>query len=272
MIKNIISVDLEEHFAGLPFSTWQNYESRVISNTKIVLDLLKKYNTQATFFTLGYIAEKYPELIEEIKTEGHEIASHSYSHPDISKMSKKDFEFDLIKSLEILSKVSGEKILGFRAPFFSIKRNTFWAFDVLSKYVKYDSSIYPVGPHYGFADAPRHIYKISDSDPLKTDSNGKFIEIPLSTLRLPLIGNIPVAGGIYLRFFPLYFIKLGIDNLNKSGFSATCYIHPWDFDPNIPHLEGTKWHYYVGLDSSARKMESLLKNFNFSSARDVIKL
>ena len=120
-----MSVDLEDHFCDLPFSMWENFESRVVSNTKTLLDLFEKYNANATFFTLGYIAEKHPELIEEIISKGHEIASHSYSHLNINTTTKEEFESDLDKSLKILSKLSNEKILGFRAPWFAITKKMF---------------------------------------------------------------------------------------------------------------------------------------------------
>src|SRR2546428_596254 len=115
-----MSVDLEDYYCDLPFSTWDRYEGKVVNNTKIILNFFEEYHVTATFFTLGYIAEKHPELIEEIKSKGHEIASHGYSHTDVRKMTKESFESDLVKSIEILRRIAGEKILGFRAPFFSI--------------------------------------------------------------------------------------------------------------------------------------------------------
>ena len=133
-MKNIMSVDLEDFFCDLPFSQWSNYEERVISNTEFILKLFDKYNVSATFFTLGYIADKHPELIEKIVSHGHEIASHSYYHCDIRKMDKNKFEQDLKKSLDSLEKISGEKINGFRAPFFSIDKNNLWVFENLKKY------------------------------------------------------------------------------------------------------------------------------------------
>jgi peptidoglycan-N-acetylglucosamine deacetylase len=267
-----MSIDLEDYFCDLPFSTWNSYESRVVKTTRIILDLLEKYGAQATFFTLGYIGEIHPQLIEEIKSKGHEIASHSYSHPDLRTMTKDSFEADLKKSLEILEKVSGEKILGFRAPYFSISRRNFWVFEVLKRYLRYDSSIFPVGPHYGFADAPRHIYRVSDEDPLKHDPNSNFIEIPMATLRCPLLGNLPIAGGFYLRILPFWLIKFGIKKLNDCGFPVMCYIHPEDLAPDRPRLPGYTWHYYYGLSGALKKFESLLKNFKFSSVRDVVPL
>jgi len=265
-----MTVDLEDHFCDLPLSSWKNFESRVVSNTKILLDLFEKYDTHATFFTLGYIAEEHPELIEEIVSKGHEIASHSYSHLDIRKITKEEFEDDLKKSLDILSKLSKEKILGFRAPWFSIKKDNFWVFDILQKHFRYDSSIYPVQFHYGFGNAIRHPYEISLKNPLMSESGSNFFEIPMCTLKNPILGNIPVAGGIYLRILPIQLIKNGIKNLNKDGFPATCYIHPQDLDYNRPRLDGLSWHNFIGLKKSKEKFESLLKNFKFHSVRDIM--
>jgi polysaccharide deacetylase family protein (PEP-CTERM system associated) len=270
MIKNIMSVDLEDYYCDLPISTWNRYEGRVVELTRSILDLFEKYNTHATFFVLGYIAERNPELIEQVKSRGHEIASHGYSHTNIMKMSVENFESDLIKSIDVLRKICGEKILGFRAPFFSINKQNFWAFDVIKKYLRYDSSVFPVKLHYGLSEAPRYIYGISDKDPFKEDPNSKFIEIPLTTLRLPGIGNFPIAGGFYMRLIPYHFLKIGIKKFNDKGFPAAFYIHPKDLDPAMPHIPGYSWHYYWGLKGATKKFESLLRNFRFSSVQEVI--
>jgi peptidoglycan-N-acetylglucosamine deacetylase len=272
LIENIMSVDLEDYYCDLPFSTWNRYESRVVKNTKVILELFEKYHIRGTFFTLGYIAEKYPDLIEEIKSKGHEIASHGYSHTDIRKMTKDSFESDLIKSLEILEKTCGEKILGFRAPYFSIVSSNFWAFDIIRRHFVYDSSVFPVRtPLYGIPDAPRHIYRMSQADPLKADENSEFLELPLATLKIPLIGNIPVAGGFHLRFWPYILVKLGIKQLNKAQYPGIFYIHPRDLDPATPRLPEYAWHYYWSLGSAIKKFESILKNFKFSPVREVIR-
>ena len=272
MIKNIMTVDLEDHFCDLPFNMWKNYESRIVSTTKTILDLFDKHKTQATFFTVGFIAEQHPELIQEVISRGHEIASHSYSHPNLKEITKENFESDLVKSIESLRKISGGKILGFRAPWFSITKNNFWVFDILKKHLKYDSSIFPIGPHYGFPNAPRYIYKMSEDDPLKEDNNGDFFELPMMTYPIPVLGNFPIAGGIYLRFLPDTLVKNGIKKFNRSGHPAICYIHPEDLDFNRPHLEGTSWHNYWGLKNAYKKLESILTTFNFSSACDVLNL
>lgn len=271
MIKNIMSVDLEDYYCDLPFSSWEKYESRVIPATRLLLDLFQKHRVKATFFTLGYVAEKHPELIEEIKSKGHEIASHSYSHVDLRKVTREKFEEDLTRSLDILRKVSGDKVLGFRAPFFSINKQNFWVYDILKKYLKYDSSIFPAKtPLYGIPEAPRSIYKPSEKNPLEDDVKSDFVEIPLATLRMPFVGNIPIAGGFHLRFWPNALIKMGINQLNKKGFTAMCYIHPKDLDPNMPRIKEYGWYYYWGLQNALKKFESLLKNFTFSSVLETI--
>lgn len=268
-MKNMMSVDLEDYYCDLPFSTWGNYESRVVKNTRVILDLFEKYQVGATFFTLGHIAEKYPELIEEVKSKGHEIASHGYSHTDLRKMTPSEFESDLVKSTEILRKSSGENVIGFRAPFFSINRQNFWVFDIMKRHLKYDSSIFPVKtPLYGIPEAPRHPYRMSEKDPLTETSKGTFLEIPPATLRLPGVGNIPIAGGFHMRFLPVQLIKLGIRRINKSGFPAMCYIHPKDLDPQFPRISEYAWHYYWGLKGAYKKFESLIRSFKFSSVRD----
>jgi len=268
-----MTVDLEDYFCDLDFSEWSNYESRVLETTQTLLDLFDKHNVTATFFTLGYIAEKFPELIEKIVKKGHEIGSHSYSHLDIRKSTKEQFEENLIKSIQILEKTSGEKVNGFRAPYFSIDCNTFWAIDVMRQHLKYDSSIFPVKtPLYGLPTAPRNIYKPSRKNPLDNDESESFIEIPPATSKMPVIGNIPIAGGFHLRFLPYWFIKSGIKKINKEGRPAVCYIHPKDLDVHMPRISQYKWHHYYGLKNALKKYEKLLRDFDFISVRDMIKI
>lgn len=268
-----MTVDLEDYFCDLDFAEWSKYESRILDTTQTLLDLFDKHNVTATFFTLGHIAEKFPGLIEKIVQKGHEIGSHSYAHLDIRKSTKEQFESDLIKSLKILEKTSGGKINGFRAPYFSIDHNTFWAFDIMRKYLKYDSSIFPVKtPLYGLPDAPRNIYRPSRKNPLINDDLEDFIELPPATHAMPIVGNIPIAGGFHLRFLPYWYIRYGIRKLNKKGDPAICYIHPKDLDANMPKIPEYKWHYYHGLRNALEKYQNLLSDFRFGSVRDVIKI
>jgi len=266
-----MSVDLEDYYVRSPYQEWDKCESRVVNSTRVLLDLFEKYNVNATFFTLGYIANRHPEIIEEIASKGHEIASHGYYHNEVKHLKPKQFEDDLIKSLKILKKTSGETPLGFRAPRFSINKESLWAFKILKKHLLYDSSIIPSSyVKYGMSNASRKIYKPSDSDPLKNDEKSNFIEIPLATMKIPGFGNLPIAGGFYLRFLPMHIIRFGIRQLNHSGITAMCYIHPHDLDPGKPHLQGYPWHVYWNLAGAKKKLESLLKNFSFSSVRDVV--
>mgnify|MGYP006146919709 FL=1 len=271
--KNIMSVDLEDFFCDLPFESWSKYESRVLKNTNKILDLFEKYQIKATFFTLGYIAEKFPDLIKKIDLKGHEIASHGYSHLDIRKTTEKDFENDVKKSIEILEKIIGKKVLGFRAPYFSIDKKSFWAMKILLKYFKYDSSIFPVKtPLYGIKNAPRNIYKPNITNPSIEDLESKLIEIPLATDRIPIIGNIPIAGGFHLRFLPYFYIKYGLNKINKNNNSFIFYIHPKDLDPEMPKINEYAWHYYYNLSGATKKFEKILTDFEFCSVKDFLKL
>ena len=269
--KNIMSVDLEDYFCDLPFSEWHLHESRIEKTTDVILELFEKYDVTATFFSLGYIAEKFPHLIEKICSLGHEIGSHGYAHLDLRKISKDTFEFDLKKSIQILEKISNEKVLGFRAPFFSVNSKNTWVFDILEKYVKYDSSVFPVRtPLYGIPHAPRLIYKMNVKNPFEKNISGNLLEIPLATFPFPILSNIPVAGGFYLRFLPLQIIQAGIKKLNRDGHPAMFYLHPKDLDMDMPKISQYGPQYYWGLKNSLKKFETILKSFEFSSVRDTI--
>ena len=272
-IYNIMSVDLEDYYCDLKFEKWNLYEDRVIENTNKILDLFEKFDVKATFFTLGYIAERFPELVKEIDHRGHEIASHGYLHQDIRKISKEQFEMDLKKSLDILEKITKKKVLGFRAPYFSIDKKSFWAMEILSKYFKYDSSIFPVKtPLYGVPNAPRTIYKPNILNPEIKDNKSELIELPMATHRIPIIGNIPIAGGFYLRFLPYHYIRYGLNRINKENNSFIFYIHPKDLDPKMPKIKEYGWHYYHNLKGALKKFESILDDFKFVTAKEYLKL
>lgn len=265
-----MSVDLEDHFCNLPYEEWSKYENRIVKNTKIILKLFEKHNVKATFFTVGHIAEKNPELIKEVVLQGHEIASHSQYHIDLRKMSPDSFEEDLKKSIKTLESISGEKIHGFRAPYYSINKQNFWVFDILKKYVKYDSSVFPVKTTlYGLPKAPRHAYKMSKSNPLLEDKNEKLLELPPATLKIPIIGNFPIAGGFYLRMVPLSFIKLGIKRINKQNKNAMIYVHPHDIDETRPKIRDVNPRAYWGIKKSLKKFEHLLNEFDFDSVKNI---
>ena len=271
--SNIMSVDLEDYFCDLPFSTWSNYESRLLQTTQTLLDLFEKHEVKATFFVLGYLAEKFPDLIRNIHDKGHEIGSHSYSHPDLRTLTKEQFEEDLVKSLKILEQITGEPVLGFRAPFFSVNRSNYWVFDVLRKYVKYDSSVFPVKTKlYGIPDAPRKIYHPSQNDFRKIDQSQSFLELPLSTYHIIKNFNLPIAGGFFFRFFPYFFLKRGFEKLKKQKRPIIFYIHPKDLDPEMPKIKEYSWDFYYGKKNIVKKFERLLCDFKFTTAKKVLEL
>jgi polysaccharide deacetylase family protein (PEP-CTERM system associated) len=272
LIKNILTVDLEDYYCDLPFPVWKNYESRIVQTTQVILNLLRKHRASATFFTLGYIADRHPELIEQIVSDGHEIASHGYFHIPVPNTNLyEEFEVELSKSLRSLSAVSKERILGYRAPFFSINKQNLWAFEVLRKHLKYDSSIFPVKLHYDCSEAPTYLYRMAEEHPFREDyDNGKFIEFPITTLRVPLLGNVPTGGGVYFRLLPLVFLRRSIDKSMQAGHPAVVYLHPRDIDSHTPVVPGYDWHYYWGLNKAGKKLEILLRGYRFTSARDLL--
>jgi len=271
-MKNIMSVDFEDDLNSVPLSERPSYERRFIETTNILLNLLKKYSVKATFFTLGSTAENFPDLIKKILEDGHEIGSHSFSHIDLRKVSKDEFEKDFLKSLQILEKITGEKVLGFRAPWFSVDQNNFWVFDVLRKHLKYDSSVFPVKtPLYGLPKAPREIYHPVLNDITKNDDDQSFIEIPPLTYRI-FHYNIPVGGGFFLRTLPYFLIKKGFENFNKNNKPAMFYIHAHDLTPTLAKFSGNKWRKKLGTKNAIKKFERLLKDFEFTTAKEVLGL
>ena len=272
-IVNFMSVDLEDYYCDLPFANWSRHKERVVGNTKKILKLFKQNNVKATFFTLGYIAEKFPDLIHDIVDEGHEIGSHGYSHLDLRKNSKEMIIEDIKRSIQIIQDVTGKEVLGFRAPFFSINEKSYWVFDFLKERFVYDSSIFPVKtPLYGIPNAPRTMYNPTTENPIKDNKNGNLIEIPLATHRIPLYGNVPIAGGFHLRFLPYFYIKYGIKSNHNSHNPVMMYIHPKDIDPLMPKIKGYNWYYYYNLKKAFKKFEKLLQDFKFSSAKNILKL
>ena len=270
---NILTIDVEDYYQDTEFKNWKSYEDRVVQNTHKILNILSETNTKATFFVLGYVAEHFPGLVRNIKDKGHEIATHGYSHTPITQQMPSEFEEDLLKSIRILEKITGDRVMGYRARQFSVSKKTSWAIDILKKAgLKYDSSVFPVKtPLYGVPDAPLHPYHIASSNIKRDNPEEDFLELPLSVYRIPIIHkNIPVAGGFYLRFFPYLFIKHAIKIINnKMNQPAIIYIHPWEFDPEQPRISDHKWYHYYRLSKTEQKFRKLLKDFKFTSVRGV---
>lgn len=270
---NLLTVDVEDWYHDLDPSLWRLCEDRVIGSTRKILRIIEKHGCNATFFVLGCVAERFPDLVEQINEKGYEIATHGYFHRPITQENKDEFEDDLRRSISILRHITRRKILGHRACKFSINKKTAWAIDILEKTgLKYDSSIFPtLTPEYGVPRAPLHPYHISSSNIEADNSNGSLIEFPLSVFSIPLLRiNIPVAGGFYLRFLPYWFIKMSLKRINKMGYPGVVFIHPKDLDPQKPRIKELSWHHYYGLSNAEKKFAKLLGDFEFTSIENYL--
>ncbi len=263
-----MSIDVEDYFQVSAFERyiekkdWDNLEHRVENNTHKILDLLDQFQTKATFFTLGWVAERYPGLIERMVNEGHEVASHGYEHIRVTQQTQDQFREDIIRSKKILEDISGSKIIGYRAASYSINEDNLWAHDVLIEQgFKYSSSIYPVKHDlYGIPDAPRFVYQpVEDSG---------FLEIPISTL-VVAGKNIPCGGGGFFRFYPYLFSKWAIQSINKTNEPVIFYCHPWEIDPEQPKQNNlnykSKFRHYLNLNKMETRINHLLQDFQWDT-------
>jgi len=271
-LDNILTIDLEEwhHPEYVRSKIFQVEQERISESSKITLQLLKECKVSATFFVVGEIAEKHPELIENISEDGHEIAFHGYHHEPLWRLNAKIFHSEIEK----FNSVIHEKCGGFRAPSFSLNNKTKWALTVLEDAgFLYDSSIFPSRtPLYGVSGAPIRPYKPSSEDIAKEDLDAKLWEFPL--LVYPLIGlKIPTAGGFFLRFFPTYILKRTIRKINKRGFPAVLYVHNWELDPQTPKIKLGPYASFVtyhNVQETEKKLKHIIGNFTFSTVRDYI--
>jgi len=273
-LLNALTIDIEDYFMVSAFSgvvsfgDWKSYESRVEKATADVLALLGGHDLKATFFILGWVAEHHPAIVREIASNGHEIACHGYNHRLAYDLSRDEFREDIRKSKGIIEGISGMPVRGYRAPSYSITRESMWALDVLiEEGFAYDSSIFPIHhDRYGYPDFSRFAVN------LDRDGVGNILELPLSTVRL-FGKNIPIAGGGYLRMFPIKFLEWGIRYLNKTERQpAIIYFHPWELDTGQPRLNGTgfsKFRHYVNIDKTAAKLERLIERFRFGTIEEV---
>jgi len=270
---NALSVDLEDwyHICGvMRYSNsqqWDTYESRILKNTEKVLHLLRKYDTKATFFVLGYIAGRESDLILKVRNEGHEIATHGFCHRRIFDMTEQEFEEDVKRSIAIISSISCERVLGFRAPEWSIRKETPWVLKVLRKLgILYDSSMVPL-TRMGSRDFPRYPTKLNTE-------YGEIWEFPLSTVRL-FWERIPFSGGLPLRMTPYFYILSTIHKMNREGIPGLVYIHPWEFDVEQPKIDlplSRRFMHYFNTRSTQQKVEGLLKHLRFASIKEVLNL
>jgi polysaccharide deacetylase family protein (PEP-CTERM system associated) len=263
---NALTFDVEDYFhvhafeGVVPRETWDGFPTRVVENTRLILRLLRENSTLATFFVLGWVAERHPEIVQEIAADGHELASHGYGHESVHRIGQNAFRRDVVKSLDALhTAVPHTRIQGYRAPSFSINAEASWAFDVLESLgFAYDSSMFPVSFHdrYAAHGAPRFAHIVG---------KGLF-EFPLSTIRA-FRCNWPVAGGGYFRLSPLSFTNWAISQINRGGQPAIVYLHPWEFDPAQPRVLGTslrsRFRHYVNLHRTEMRLRALLQKSSF---------
>ncbi len=267
---NFLTIDVEEwfNFRGLEqrssIKDWDTFESRIENNMNRVLRILRQHNTCATFFVLGWIAERYPEIVKQIQEQGHEVGTHGYSHKEIYFQTPVEFEAELVRSIELLEKISKEKVISHRASNFSITNKSLWALDILKKHgIKYDSSIYPI---------KRKVYGIPESRRVPYEIRPGLIELPLATLRL-FGRNIPAAGGGYFRIMPYCCTKWAMNTLNKEGKPVVVYIHPWELDiaqPNVKIPFRDKFNHYINLKTTEAKFKKVLREFKFDSIRNIL--
>ena len=264
-IANALTIDVEDYFqvsAMAPYiarSRWDQCECRVERNVERILALLQRHQTQATFFTLGWVAERYPQLVRQIVDQGHELASHGYGHERASDLSREAFTQDIVRAKHLLEDIGGRAVLGYRAPSFSIGTGNLWAFDCLqASGHRYSSSIYPIQhDHYGMPDAPRFAHAVADG----------LIEVPVTTLRIAGC-NLPSSGGGYFRLLPYALSRWMIRRVNAHDRqSAIFYFHPWEIDPQQPRVPGidlkTRFRHYVNLDRMEQRLDALLGDFRW---------
>jgi polysaccharide deacetylase family protein (PEP-CTERM system associated) len=265
-VVNYLTIDVEDYFQVSAFEDvirpedWDGMEHRVVRNTENVLSILAEFDTKATFFIVGWVAEKFPNLVRAVHAQGHKIGCHSYWHRKVYDLSPEEFREDTARVKSILEGIIDEPVLGYRAPSYSITQKSLWALDILKDLgFAYDSSIFPIyHDTYGIPGSPRFAY---------SHPNG-LVEYPISTVRM-LGGNLPISGGGYFRLFPYGFSRLFLRSLNgteKQPF--VFYLHPWEVDPDQPRMRQAKWlsrfRHYNNLDATATRLRRLLSDFSFA--------
>ena len=274
---NALSVDVEDYFQVAAFDDvidrhdWDRFESRVEKNSRGLMELFAEHDVEATFFILGWIAERCPSLVREIRDGGHEVACHGYDHRRVTSQTPEEFRADVRLSKKILEDITGAEVLGYRAPTYSVVSDTLWALDVLlEEGFLYDSSIFPIRhDRYGIPDAQRF------PSIVRENGDSALWEFPISTLRLAGL-KIPFVGGGYTRHFPRAFVHWCMRRLNSvEGQAAVVYIHPWEIDPEQPRQPApmlTRIRHYRNLGKTRERLAALLREFRFTTMRRVLEL
>nr|BAL54417.1 polysaccharide deacetylase [uncultured Gammaproteobacteria bacterium] len=269
---NAMSVDVEDYFQVLAFAPyiapadWEKWPQRVVANTERVLELFAQAGIRATFFTLGWVAERYPHLVRQIVAAGHELACHGYAHAPATQQSRQEFYQDVARAKGILEDAAGVAVLGYRAPSYSIGPKNLWALAVLAELgFKYSSSVYPVHHDlYGWPEAPRF--------PFRPKAAPELLEIPVTTVRLGG-RNFPCGGGGYFRLYPYRLSRWALSRVNREGQVAVFYFHPWELDPDQPRPSGlgfkTRLRHYLNLDRMEGRLRSLLRDFRWDTMTNV---
>ena len=264
-IRNAMTCDVEDYFQVSAFApyidraSWPTRECRVEANMERILALYERHGVRATFFTLGWIAERYPAMVRRIVAAGHELASHGYGHLRASDQSRAEFDNDIRSSKALLEDIGGQSVVGYRAPSFSIGHANLWALDALHEAgYRYSSSIYPIAhDHYGMPDAPRFAFYPNGPDGL--------LEVPITTVQMAG-RNLPAGGGGYFRLLPYALSRWMMEKVNREDREpALFYFHPWEVDPGQPRPEGlgakARFRHYINIDRMERRLERLARDF-----------
>jgi len=273
---DVMSVDVEDYFHVEAFAEhvspadWAQFPSRVRRNTLRILELFEEYRCRATFFILGWVAEREPSLVREIAEQGHEVACHSFAHRRVFTLHPEAFREDLRRARAAIENAAGVPVLGYRAPTFSIRRDSLWALEILAEEgFLYDSSVFPIRHDlYGFPEAPRFAHR-------RGLAGGRsIVEVPMSTVRLGNV-NLPAAGGGYLRLLPLSYTRWAIQRLHrKEDQPAIVYFHPWEIDPYQPRLRGSwksRFRHYTGLKRMELRLHRLLASGHYAPMIDLVR-
>lgn len=278
---NAFSVDVEDWFQVGAFEKviqrerWDGLESRVDRNTRRLLDLCAEHDVKGTFFVLGWVAERFPGLVRDIQAAGHELGTHGQDHRRVTTLTPSEFREDVRRSKATIEETAGAEVIGYRAPNYSIVRETLWAMDVLCEEgFRYDSSVFPIRhDRYGIPDFPRFPRPVRGTD---RSAGSALHEFPISTVRFAG-ANLPFVGGGYLRHFPMPFIRWGMRRLNGvERRPAILYIHPWEVDPEQPKLEEAPWpvrvRHYRNLHRTEGRLAELFSEYRFTTVREVLGL
>ncbi|HPE80214.1 MAG: DUF3473 domain-containing protein [Sedimenticolaceae bacterium] len=272
-LTNVMTVDVEDYFQVSAFEryvgrdSWDDRECRVERNVDRILELFDSHGVKATFFTLGWVTERYPEMIRRIVGQGHELASHGWSHVRVTQQQPAEFRQDILRTKALLEDVSGQDVIGYRAASYSIGANNLWALELLQETGhRYSSSIYPIRHDlYGMPDAPRFAFSPGNDD---------FLEFPVTTVRLGN-RNLPCGGGGWFRLVPYAGMRWAIRRVNKVDQEAAIfYFHPWEIDPEQPRQQGidakTKFRHYLNLERMQPRLSRLLDDFAWGRMDEVL--